>query len=50
MLATLSFNRYKMAQSSLGRSCILCFETVFRMKEITLTLSPPQKIKKTKFF
>ena len=46
MLATLSFNRYKMAQSSLGRSCILCFETVFGMKEITSNPIPTPKNKK----
>ena len=28
MLAALSLNRYKIARSSLGKSCILCFETV----------------------
>ena len=27
-LATLSFDRYEMAQSLQGRSCILCFETI----------------------
>ena len=43
-LATLSFNRYKTAQSVLGKSCILCFETVLGMKKITSNPSPPPLI------
>ena len=46
-LNTLSFNRYKMAQSLLGRSCILCFETVLGMNKSTSTPIPTQK--KTKY-
>ena len=42
-LDTLSFNRYKMAQSLLGRSCILCFETVLGMNKSTSTPIPTQK-------
>ena len=49
-LATLSFDRYKIAQTLLGRSCILCFETVHGMTKNTPTPSPPlsnpQKLKK----
>ena len=40
-LATLSFDRYKIAQTLQGRSCLLCFETVPGMNKITLTTSPP---------
>ena len=40
-LATLSFDRYKIAQTLQGRSCILCFETVLGMNKITPTTSPP---------
>ena len=47
-LATLSFDRYKIAQTLQGRSCTLCFETVIGMNKIT----PPQPLKKIskKFF
>ena len=44
--ATLSFDRYKTAQSLQWRSCILCFETVLGMNKITPTPSPPPKNKK----
>ena len=37
-LATLSFDRYKIAQTLLGRSCILCFETVLRMNKNKVNL------------
>ena len=36
-LATLSFDRYKIAQTLQGRSCIICFETVLKMNKITPT-------------
>ena len=42
-LATLSFNRYKIAHTLLGRSCILRFETVLGMNKITPTAFPPPK-------
>ena len=45
-LATLSFNRYKIAHTLLGRSCILCFETVLGMNKIIPTPFPPPKNKK----
>ena len=48
-LATLSFNTHKLAHTLLGRSCILCFETVLRMNKITPTPLhplPSQKILK----
>ena len=44
-LATLSFDRYKIAQTLQGRSCILCFETILGMNKI----APKNKISK-KFF
>ena len=37
---------YKMTQSMLGRSCILCFETVLGVDKITLTRAPTTKNKK----
>ena len=50
-LATLSFNRYKVAHNLLGRSCILCFETVLKMNKITFTPTATPKNKKiSKFF
>ena len=36
-LATLSFDRYKIAQTLLRKSCILSFETVLGMNEISST-------------
>ena len=45
-LATLSFDRYKIAQTLQGRSCLLCFETVLGMNKITPTTSPPPTNKK----
>ena len=45
-LATIYFNRYKIAQTLLGRSCILCFETVLGLNNITPTpFSSQKKIK-----
>ena len=52
-LATLSFDRYKIAQTLQGRSCILCFETVLGMNKITPTTSllpTPPSPKKLKNF
>ena len=50
-MTTPSFNMYKIAHTSLGRSCILYFETVLGMNKITPIPSPPPKIKKVpKFF
>ena len=49
-LATLSFDRYQIAQTLQGRSCILCFETVLGMNKITPTTSPPPTPKKLKNF
>ena len=46
-LATLSFNTYEIAHTLLGRSCILCFETVLRMKKVTPT--PPRPLKRKMF-
>ena len=43
-LATLSLNRYKMAHTLLGRSCVLFFETVLGMNKITPTPFPPPLI------
>ena len=40
-VAHLSFDRYKIAHTCWGRSCILCFETVLGMNKITPTTSPP---------
>ena len=45
-LTTPSFNMYKIAHTSLGRSCILYFETVLGMNKITPIPSPPPKTKK----
>ena len=45
-LATLSLNRYQIAHTLLGRSCILCFETVLGINKITPTPFPPPKNKK----
>ena len=45
-LATLSFNKYKKAHTLLGRSYILCFETVLGMNKITPTPFSPPKNKK----
>ena len=45
-LATLSFNRYKTAQSMLRESCILCFETILEVNKITPTPTPTSKNKK----
>ena len=45
-LAILSFDRYKIAQTLQGKSCILCFETVLEMNKITPTPSQPPKNKK----
>ena len=45
-LATLSFDRYKIAQTLQGRSCLLCFETVLGMNKITPIPFPPPKNKK----
>ena len=48
--ATLSFDRYIIAQTLQGRSCILCFKTVLGMNKITPNTSPTpphsRKIKK----
>ena len=38
MLAALSFDRYKIAQTLQGRGCILCFETVLGMKKNKVNL------------
>ena len=43
-LATLSFDRYEIAQTLQGRSCILCFKTVLGINKITHT-PHPQKLK-----
>ena len=45
------FDRYKIAQTLLGKSCILCFETVLGMNKITPTPTPtllliPKKFRK----
>ena len=42
-LATLSFDRYKIAQRLQVRNCMLCFKTVLKMNKTTPTptLSPP---------
>ena len=45
-LATLSFDRYEIAQTLQRRSCILSFKTVLAMNKITPTSFPPLKIKK----
>ena len=45
-LATFTLNTYKIAHTSLGKSCILCFETVLGMNKITPAPLPPPKIKK----
>ena len=39
-LAGLSFDKYQIAQTLQGRSCILCFETVLGMNKITPTPNP----------
>ena len=36
-LATISFIGYKMAQNTLGRSCVACFETILETNKITPT-------------
>ena len=46
-LATLSFNRYNMAQGLLGRSC---FKNLNIMKKLPLPLPPPLKNSKNLFF
>ena len=51
LLATLSFNMYKIAHTLLWKNCILCFETVLGMNKITPTPSSPPKNKIiSKFF
>ena len=52
-LATLSFYRYKKAQTLLARSCILCFETVLGVNKIFPTptfTSENKKNSKNLFF
>ena len=51
-LTTPFFNMYKIAHTSLGRSCILYFATVLGINKITPTPFHPLKIKKfsKKFF
>ena len=39
-LAAFSLNRYKVAHTLLGKSCILCFKTVLGMNKITPTTFP----------
>ena len=49
-LVTLFYTRYKMAENLFGRSCILCFETVIGINEITPTSTPTPKNKKISNF
>ena len=49
-LATLSFDRCKIAHTLLGRSCTLCFETIIGMNKVTPTPSSPPKNKISKKF